>query len=322
MLQSSPISLALLFVTVLLTTACSRQGIYENAMDWERSGAGLEVSQINVGELEITYLRNREANNGNTIVLVHGFAANKDNWIRMAGELTEEFNVYAIDLPGHGDSSKPLDLGYRLEEQVGYLALILKALNIETMHMMGNSMGGAITALYAATYPEQIETAVLFNPAGILEYHNELTELVLAGDNPLIPTQPGDFERLVDFAMEEKPFIPWPILGVMEEKAIANQDINKKIFSDIREAGLNSDFRDAIKHIEDPVLIVWGKEDRVLDYRNGALFKQDIPGAQLTILEGIGHAPMIETPEESAQLFLEFSQPYRSNNDQEKMVAR
>lgn len=322
MLKSSPLTLVLLLTSVLLTSACSRHSIYETAIDWERSGAGLEASTINVGELDIAYLHNRKTNNGDTVVLVHGFAANKDNWTRMAGKLTDEFNVYAIDLPGHGDSSKPMDLGYRLEQQVSHLARILKALNIETMHMMGNSMGGAITALYAATYPEQIKTAVLFNPAGILEYHNELTELVLAGDNPLIPTQSGDFERLVDFAMEEKPFIPWPILGVMEEKAIANQDINKVIFADIREAGLNSDFRDAIKHIEDPVLIVWGKEDRVLDYRNGALFKQDIPGARLTILEGIGHAPMIETPEESAQLFLDFSRPYRLENDKDQMATR
>ena len=322
MLKPSPLAIVLLLASVLLTTACSRHGLYETAMEWERSGAGLEASRVTVGELDIAYLKNIEANNGDTIVLVHGFAANKDNWTRMASELTDNFNVYAIDLPGHGDSSKPMDLGYRLEQQVSHLARILKALNIESMHMMGNSMGGAITALYTATYPEQIETAVLFNPAGILEYPSELTDLVLEGENPLIPSKPGDFKRLVDFAMEEKPFIPWPILGVMEEKAIANQDINKVIFSDIREAGLNSDFRDAIKHIEDPVLIVWGKEDRVLDYRNGALFKQDIPGAQLTILDGIGHAPMIEIPKESAQLFLEFSKPYRSENDKDQMATR
>ncbi|MBJ6136751.1 alpha/beta fold hydrolase [Marinobacter litoralis] len=322
MLKSSPLTLALLCLTVLLTTACSRQEIYDAAIDWERTGAGLEASRITVGDLEIAYLKNIESNNGDTIVLVHGFAANKDNWTRMAGELTDDFNVYAIDLPGHGDSSKPLDLGYRLEQQVSHLARILSALNIDKAHMMGNSMGGAITALYAATYPEQIKTAVLFNPAGILEYPSELTDLVLDGENPLIPSKPGDFERLIDFAMEEKPFIPWPILGVMEEKAIANQDINKVIFSDIREAGLNTDFRDAIKRIEDPVLIVWGKEDRVLDYRNGDLFKRDIPGAELTVLEGIGHAPMIEIPKESAELFLQFSKPYRSEKDTDQMAAR
>ncbi|MFV8569933.1 alpha/beta fold hydrolase [Marinobacter sp. SBS5] len=322
MLKQSPFTVAFLLLTVLLTSACSRQGIYDTAIDWERSGAGLEASRITVGELEIAYLRNIEANNGDTIVLVHGFAANKDNWTRMAGELTDDFNVYAIDLPGHGDSSKPLDLGYQLEQQVSHLARILAALNINKTHMMGNSMGGAITALYTATYPEQIETAVLFNPAGILEYPSELTDLVLEGDNPLIPSKPGDFERLVDFAMEEKPFIPWPILGVMEEKAIANQAINEVIFADIREAGLNFDFRDAITHIQDPVLIVWGKEDRILNYRNGELFKQAIPGSQLTLLEGIGHAPMIETPEESARLFLEFSKPYRSQTDKGQRTAR
>ncbi|RMJ04575.1 Lipase 3 precursor [Marinobacter litoralis] len=315
MLKSSPLTLVLLLTSVLLTSACSRHSIYETAIDWERSGAGLEASTINVGELDIAYLHNRETNNGDTVVLVHGFAANKDNWTRMAGELTDEFNVYAIDLPGHGDSSKPMDLGYRLEQQVSHLARIIKALNIETMHMMGNSMGGAITALYAATYPEQIKTAVLFNPAGILEYPSELTDLVLEGENPLIPSKPGDFKRLVDFAMEEKPFIPWPILGVMEEKAIANQAINEVIFADIRDAGLNTDFRDTIKLTQDPVLIVWGKKDRILDYRNGEFFKQAIPGSQLILLDDIGHAPMIETPEESAQLFLEFSKPYRSQID-------
>jgi pimeloyl-ACP methyl ester carboxylesterase len=309
MLQRSPFTAVFLFLSILLLSACSRHGIYETAIGLERSAAGLEAANITVGELNIAYLRNSKANNGDTIVLVHGFGANKDNWTRIARELTDDFNVYAIDLPGHGDSSKPLDLGYRLKDQVSHLARILEALNITEMHMMGNSMGGGITALYAATYPEQIKTAVLFDPAGILEYENEMVDMVLAGDNPLIPSKPGDFERLMDFALEEKPFVPWPILGVMEEQALANQEVNEVIFDAIKEAGFESDFRNAVKRIEDPVLIVWGKEDRILDYRNGEAFLETIPGARLEIMEGIGHAPMIEAPEESARLFLEFAKP-------------
>lgn len=309
MLQRSPFTAVFLFLSILLLSACSRYGIYETAIGLERSAAGLEAASITVGELNIAYLRNSEANNGDTIVLVHGFGANKDNWTRIARELTDDFNVYAIDLPGHGDSSKPLDLGYRLKDQVGHLARILEALNINEMHMMGNSMGGGITALYTATYPEQIKTAVLFDPAGILEYENEMVDMVLAGDNPLIPSKPGDFERLMDFALEEKPFVPWPILGVMEEQALANQEVNEVIFDAIKEAGFESDFRNTVKRIEDPVLIVWGKEDRILDYRNGEAFLEAIPGARLEIMEGIGHAPMIEAPEESARLFLKFAKP-------------
>ncbi|MDX1551696.1 MAG: alpha/beta fold hydrolase, partial [Marinobacter sp.] len=212
-----------LLISTLLISACSRQTVYDNAIGWERSGAGLEMSRIQVDDMTIAYLSNKEPVEGETIVLVHGFGANKDNWTRLARELTEDFNIYAIDLPGHGDSSKALDLGYRFEDQVAHLSEILAALGIEQAHMMGNSMGGAITALYAATYPDQIQSAVLFDPAGIFEHDSELVGLVMEGDNPLIPAKEGDFRRLVDFALEKKPFVPWPIYDVMEEKAIANR---------------------------------------------------------------------------------------------------
>lgn len=302
----SQFSVVLLLAFTLLLSACSRQSIYESAMGWERSGAGLEESSIRVGDLDIAYLSNAEPVDGETIVLVHGFGANKDNWTRLARELTDEYNVYAIDLPGHGDSSKPLDLGYRFEDQVSHLSKILAELNVETAHMMGNSMGGAITALYAATHPDQIISAVLFDPAGIFEYDSELVALVMEGDNPLIPSKEGDFKRLIDFAMEKKPFAPWPIYDVMEEKAIANKDINEVIFAAIRDSGYEQGFRQSITRIEAPVLIVWGTEDRVINYRNADVFVEQIPNARKVLLEGVGHAPMVEVPEESAELFREF----------------
>ena len=295
-----------LLICTLSISACSRQALYDNALSWERSGAGLEESSIRVGELNIAYLSNIEPVDGETIVLIHGFGANKDNWTRLAREFTEEFNVYAIDLPGHGDSSKPLDLGYGFEDQVRNLAKILQALDLQKFHMMGNSMGGAITALYAATYPHQVQSAVLFDPAGVFEYESELVELVKEGDNPLIPSKEGDFKRLIDFALENKPFVPWPIYDVMEENAIANQQVNRVIFAAIRDDSYEPDFRQAITRIKAPVLVVWGLEDRVINYRNADVFIAQIPDARKVLLEDVGHAPMVEVPEESAQLFREF----------------
>ncbi len=298
----------LLITAVLLLNGCSRHSLYETAIHLERSSAGLEADSVTVGDLNIAYLRNEQPNDGDTVVMIHGFGANKDNWTRLANELTDEFNVYAIDLPGHGDSSKPLDLGYSLEQQAEHVARILDALAIDRAHVMGNSMGGAITALLAARYPERVRTALLFDPAGIFEYPSELVDLVLQGDNPLIPSAPGDFERLMDFALEKKPFVPWPILDVMEEKAIANRPVNEVIFAAIRDSGFEPDFRREITRIQAPTLIVWGREDRVIDFRNGELFAQAIPNARLVVLDGIGHAPMIEAPERSGALFRELVQ--------------
>jgi pimeloyl-ACP methyl ester carboxylesterase len=306
MQRSLSLNLVFILTASLLLSACSRQGIYETAIGLERSSAGLEADTVMVDDLEIAYLRNHQAVDGDTIVMIHGFGANKDNWTRLAGHLTDDFNVYAIDLPGHGESSKPLDIGYRLEDQAGYVARIMETLSVGNAHIMGNSMGGAITALYAASYPERVKSAVLFDPAGILEYESELVDLVMDGDNPLIPKQPGDFERLMDFALEKKPFVPWPIMGVMEERAIANRDVNEVIFAAIRDAGFESGFRNAITRIQAPVLIIWGKEDRVINYKNGEVFAAAIPDARLELMEGIGHAPMVEAPEESAELFRAF----------------
>ena len=300
------IPVILVLVSTLVLSACSRHEIYETAIGWERSSAGLETGQVTVGELDVAYLHSKETVDGDTLVLVHGFGANKDNWTRLAKEFEGEFNIYAIDLPGHGDSSKPLDIGYRFEDQVGYLNRVLDKLGVKQFHMMGNSMGGAITALYAATHPDQVQTAVLFDPAGIFEYESELVDLVLEGDNPLIPKQEGDFDKLLDFALEKRPFVPWPIFDVMEEKAIANREVNEVIFAAIRDTGFEPDFRNAITNIEAPVLVVWGKLDRVIDYRNADVFVEAIPNARKAILDDIGHAPMVEAPEESAALFRDF----------------
>ncbi|MFN2360317.1 MAG: alpha/beta fold hydrolase [Marinobacter sp.] len=314
MKASTTLPVIAFLITTMLLGACSRQTLYDNAISWERSGAGLEESSIRVGGMTIAYLSNAEPVEGETIVLIHGFGANKDNWTRLARELTDEFNVYAIDLPGHGDSSKELDLGYRFEEQVGHVARILDALEIEQAHIMGNSMGGAITALYAATYPDQVDTAVLFDPAGIFEHDSELVDLVMEGDNPLIPSKKGDFKRLIDFAMEKKPFAPWPIYDVMEEKAIANQEVNEVIFAAIRDTGYEPDFRNAITRIQAPVLVIWGMEDRVINYRNADVFVEQIPDARKVLLEGVGHAPMVEVPEESAELFRAFLSEKNARN--------
>lgn len=300
------LNLAILFTAVLLLAGCTKQGLYESAIGWERSSAGLEPAQVTVGELDIAYLRSKEAVDGDTVVLIHGFGANKDNWTRLAKELKGEFNIYAFDLPGHGDSSKPLDIGYRFEDQVRYLNQIFAKLDITRAHIMGNSMGGAIAALYAATHPDQIRSVMLFNPAGIFEYESELVGLVVEGENPLIPKKAGDFNRLLDFALEKRPFVPWPIFDVMEANAIANREVNEIIFAAIRDSGFEPDFRNDITQIEAPVLVVWGKLDRVISYRNAEVFVQAIPDARKVILDDIGHAPMVEAPGQSAQMFRDF----------------
>ena len=307
--QASPLYRLLLLLTIALTLAgCSRQTLFESAMNHERRAAGLELHSLEIqgGKLTISYAANTPQAERDTILLIHGFGANKENWHRMARQLTPEYNVYALDLPGHGASSKPLDLPYGIVDQVGYVREIMDALAVKQVHMAGNSMGGAISAAFARLHPDRVVTITLFNPAGSTRYPAELDEHLARGENPLVVEQRGDFKRLMAFALEKRPFIPWPLTSVIEERAMANEEINNVIFSALLDSGESGSLEDEMPHIQAPTLIIWGEQDRVLNYRNAQVFNDLIPDSRKVILPNIGHAPMIETPKESAALMTEF----------------
>ena len=296
----------IILITVLLTGCTGiRYSLYEKAMHHERKKAGLVVKTIEVSGKTISLLESEAGENKPAIVLVHGFAANKENWVRFAAYLTDSFYVVAMDLPGHGDSVKDFNLTYDYKDQVGYVNEVVTHLKIDTFHMAGNSMGGAISALYAVSYPEQVKSLFLIDPAGIHRYDCELTRRLPNGENTLIVACNDDFYELMDFALEKKPYIPWPITGVMAEKAVANAAINRKIFADFH-GGQDASFDGEIQKITAPTLILWGAEDRVIAVENAAVFNELIPDSQKMILEGVGHAPMIEVPGTSAKIYLDF----------------
>lgn len=291
-----------LFVASLLISGCSgfKQDLYHWALDFERGRADLTEKQLDLAGHKITYLESPRVEGQETLVLIHGFGANKDNWVRFAAALPEQLHLVILDLPGHGDSDKPLDAQYDLDDQVRNVHAFLQALDVKRAHFAGNSMGGAISALYAATYPDQVATASLLDPGGIFEHQSEFNQMVGKGENPLIISKPEDFDYLLSFALSEQPFIPWPVKSVMAEKAAANYEINKVMFAALQ-GEHEYDFKAAIATIQAPTLILWGDEDRLIDVKNADIFEQLIPGARKKIYTGIGHAPMVEVPDESAQ---------------------
>jgi abhydrolase domain-containing protein 6 len=299
--------LSLIIIVLLSMASCSgfKNGAYDMAMGMERSRSGLEEILLIVDDLEIAVLEGQGRGERPTIVLVHGFGASKEVWLRFSRQLKDEFHIIAVDLPGHGRSSMQMNLDYRISSQVAYLRSIIDALALDKPHLAGNSMGGAITALYAARYPEETASLILFNPGGISIHESEMMAQFARGENPLLVETPEDFETLLNFSMEKKPFLIWPITSVMAQRAIARRPLNEKIFNDIVQDA-DRDFQGVLSAIRIPVLIVWGRHDRLINVENGRVFDELIPDSRLVILEDAGHVPMIETPGVSAALVREF----------------
>jgi pimeloyl-ACP methyl ester carboxylesterase len=252
--------------------------------------------------------------NAESIVLIHGFSANKDNWIRFTKALDKKYHVIAVDLAGHGDSEQSLTANYGLIKQAERLDAFLTNIGLTEFHIAGNSMGGAISSIYSVNYPNKVKSLNLIDAAGLdgdtaSEYYKALAE----GTNPLIATDEVSFDYRMDFTMSQPPMLPWPLRPAFVRKTIARTDINKKIFEDMvatKEKFKEMDFQQSLKlsmvEHDIPTIIMWGKEDRVLDVSAVAAFKYAIPNATVHIFEEVGHLPMVEIPNKSAEVYQRF----------------
>lgn len=300
--------LALFLGGLSATASIYKYDLFEVALKIERENAGLVSRELRMDGMKISYLiSSGTAADKPTLVLVHGFGALKENWVRFATELREKYRIVALDLPGHGNSAKNLSGDYRIESQVAFLARFLDQLGMAKVHLAGNSMGGAIVSMFAARYPEKAASLVLFDPAGVFDFKAPFQDMLAAGVNPLIVRTETEFDYLIRFAMEKPPVIPWPFSVVLAEQTIAKADINQYIFTQLVSSEAE-EFKVLLSKVSAPTLIIWGTEDRVIDVKNAQVFQRLMPNASVRMYDGIGHVPMLEVPSRSAQDVTEFIQ--------------
>ena len=279
------------------------QQMYDAAIGMEADLSGLTEKQVSISIGDISYYENQQSTDKPSIVLVHGFGAYKENWLRFARVFKDDFHVVVIDLPGHGKSVQNPALIYSTNNQVAWVHEFVQAISLTKFHMAGNSMGGAITAQYSAQFPEQVLTATLIDPAGVTRYRSVMQDLIDAGNNPLVVESHADFLALMDFALEQSPFIPWPLTEVSAKRAHELKPLHDKLWLDMQ-VGHGEVFEAMLSTIQTPTLVMWGEQDRVINYQNMAVFEKLIPNATSELWPGVGHAPMVEIPKASAQRML------------------
>jgi pimeloyl-ACP methyl ester carboxylesterase len=308
----------------MLITGCTsfKHSIFEMGLGVERSLSDLDRKVIEVNGYQWVYLESQEAENKPVVILLHGFAAEKDNWTRMARFL-EDFHVIAPDLPGHGETTYVKDDFYGFDQQSLRLADFVRALGLKQFHLVGNSMGGAVAALYAYRHPSQVMTLSLIDAVGFFGDEPSDLEQLLAQNkpNPLIVRSEEDMSRLMSFAMEQVPFLPWPATGVLADRAIAREQANVQIFNQIYKEAQSARYSGGFRHIFEkltmPTYVIWGEEDRVLHVSSVEKFLEYTPKVQTDILPNVGHAPMLEVPEITAELLQDF---WRLNVSSVQMV--
>lgn len=304
------ICLALILAAGATTLYLSPASLLASVQFTERQLAGLDSRQVQVGEFNIHYYEGGPQG-AETILMIHGFGADKDNWLRFSRPLTARYHVVALDLPGFGDSSKP-EASYDVGTQVEHLNAFAKAIGLHKLHLIGNSMGGHIAALYAARHPEEVLSVALLNNAGVnAPQASELFKRLDRGDaNPLLVRNADDFSNMLDLLFVEKPPLPDSLKQYLAERAMASHDFNQKIFNQLRERYIPLETE--LAKIQVPTLLLWGDQDQILDVSSIKVMQPLLKQPSVVIMQACGHLPMIERPEETAEHYQTFLDSVKS----------
>lgn len=290
--------ISLLFVALLGLIAYNSKKLYTMAVKHKRSSGGMEKRSITLDFGEIVYLENN-VKSDMTMVLIHGFGGNKDNWISMIAEWNDRYHVIALDLPGHGESVSTKTLDYTTTHQAQMLDTFLKAKELKHFHLIGHSMGGAIALRYVEHHPKNVSTLILIDAMGMTQTKSDGELLAEQSDkNPLYDVCTEErLETLLHYSMHKVPYFFTISTDTLLAEKCARRELEKVIYEDLFK---DVDLSDVAKTIQLPTLILWGDKDRMTHIDNATLFYNTIKGSQLVILNEIGHVPQLEDPKQTA----------------------
>jgi pimeloyl-ACP methyl ester carboxylesterase len=194
---------------------------------------------------------------------------------------------------------------------------LLDQLGIDAAGVIGNSMGGFIAAELAIACPQRVERLVLISAAGISTYADKRTaralptlrrsERILAASaawmasrSDTVARRPRLREATLALVVRHPGRLPAPLAAEQLRGA------GKPGFLQAIESILDYDFRDRLREIACPTLIVWGDGDRLINVRDADVFAELIPGSRLVVFEDTGHMAMLERPRAFNALLKEF----------------
>jgi pimeloyl-ACP methyl ester carboxylesterase len=271
----------LLFLTLAVTAGLQPLAMVRAAGRLALWRCGIHSHYAQVGDYRVHYY---EGGKGPPLVFVHGLGAESLNWVPAMLDMRGQFHVYAIDLLGHGDTQKP-DIAYSIEQQSEMLRQFLATQNISSADVVGVSMGGWVALKLAIEHPEIVNRMVVADAAG-LKFQTDVTV------KNFLPSTPEEFAAFMTMLTPRQYPVPYPVRRDFLNQVAEHAWITRRIFDsfltyqDVLDGKLQS--------VRAPVLVIWGKEEKLIPMSVGEQMKQQLPNASLLVCADSGHLAVYE----------------------------
>jgi len=301
-------------------------------VDWRehQSWVLVEGQPLNVIELGPRRTAPREGSgeqpaqgpSGQPVVFVHGLSGCWANWLEQLPVLAERHRVVALDLPGFGHSPMPAQgngpgTGITISGYARLLDGLLGELGVDAAAVVGNSMGGFISAELAIAFPQRVERLVLVSAAGVSTAGHRGTtralpamralETALLGTAAWVASKSDAAARrarLREMLMSLVVSHPGRLPATLAAEQM--RGAGKPGFMQALEATLGYEVRERLPEIACPTLIVWGARDRLIPVRDADVFASLIPRSRKVVYPDTGHMAMLERPAAFNALLEEF----------------
>ncbi|MBC7661084.1 MAG: alpha/beta hydrolase [Chitinophagaceae bacterium] len=272
-----------------------------------------QVYEAKISDGAIAYWKTNNAH-PETVLFIHGFGDSKDGCYPLAMHLTRRYNMMAFDLPGFGASFKS-DTTYSIEGYGRWMVEFFEALDCGPVHVIGNSLGGAMALKLAAIRPDLVKSLTLIDTAAVIDTrYDSAYDDFMRGKVLFQIKNREEFEIFWKTIFHRAPLLPIFLKDYIFEQFKDNHDLYGRFILDIfkgvtsrTDPALETIFLNKdLKNLKMPVHVMWGDKDKLFPHTYGELVHELIEGSRYTLLKDVGHAPQVEAPHLTAKHIIKF----------------
>lgn len=265
-----------------------------------------KLSYVDAGGIRTRVL---EAGEGEPLILLHGTGGHIEAYARNIKGLSKHFRLFVVDMVGHGYTDKP-DVPYGIDYYSEHLLSLIKALNFDKVFLSGESLGGWVSAWFAAKYPQYVSAMVLNTPGNINNNPEVMKNLKASTLKAVLEANYDNVKTRLEWLMYDKSQVTDELIqaryNIYTQESYQKAVHNIVYLQDI-EARLKYTWDEKwCSKINAPTLLCWTSHDPTSTPEEGRELQKIIPGSEFHVIDEAGHWPQWEKVEEFNQVIIDF----------------